>query len=41
VCVYVYKIREGKFGGCNRSFSWFGEKVKDHSMAGPGVLFGE
>ena len=24
---YVHKIREDKFGGCKKSFSWLGQKV--------------
>ena len=41
MCIYVYKICEGKFGGGNnRSFSWLGVKVKDHSIPGPRVSFG-
>jgi len=40
VCAYVYKICEGKFGGCdNRSFSWLCEKVKDSSIPGPRFSF--
>ena len=38
VCVYVYKICEGKFGGSNKSFLWLSEKVNDCLMAAPGFL---
>ena len=32
VCVYVCKIYEEKFGGWRWSFSWLGQKVKDHHV---------
>ena len=33
VCVYVHKIREVKFYGCTKSFSWLGKNVNRRNDA--------
>ena len=37
VCVYVHKICDDKFGGCKKSFSWFGQKGNKNIARGHGM----